>query len=104
MFSTTRAGLPGMYWRMWRARSHALALVIGGPGIGRDVGDAVVSAAQIGAGAEPLLQHVVEPAHLGLVTAERILVPGRREILEVGELPEHRPDAGQLDHQPLQHL
>ncbi len=71
-----------------------------------DVGDRIFVAAEIGRVRQPFLQNLVKPFHFGLIARHRIgmiLVLGR-EQLEVRELTEHRPDIGQLKHQPLQHF
>ena len=72
----------------------------------RRVGDRVLFAAQIGQAGEAFLENLVKPLHFGLVAHHRIgiVLVLRREHFEVGKLPEHRTDARNLKHQPLQHV
>src|SRR5215211_8804234 len=81
--------------------AHAMKLVVGRPWKGRDVGDGVIRAAEIRVLAESVFEQLVKPLHLRLIAAHRVIIAGRREVLEMRELSEHWADASQLDHQPL---
>src|SRR5262249_27428410 len=79
---------------------HALGSVVASPGEGRDIGDGVILAAEIGHLAEPRLQHLVEALYFRRIAGHRIVAAALgREQLEVGPLAEHRPDPGELNHQ-----
>ncbi len=65
----------------------------------------IVLAAEIRHLCEALLEQLIEPLQFRGVAGHRIVAAGlRREQLEMGPLAEHRSDAGELDHQPLDHL
>ncbi len=71
------------------------------PGEGGDIGDGVVGAGDISLGGEPLLVEIVELDRLGAIATLAVVIAARREAAEMHVLAEHRPDGGDLHHQPL---
>ena len=67
-----------------------------------DVGDRVVRPGQVGALGEPPVHHAVQTFGLVGVALDRVVDLLRRVDAEVVRLPQHRPDAAHLEHQPLQ--
>src|SRR3984893_4079545 len=61
---------------------HALGVVVARPWIGRDIGDGVLLAAEVGHLAEPRLQHLVEALYFRGVAAHRIVAAalGREQL------------------------
>ena len=72
------------------------------PGPVRDVRDRVISGQEFVA-CEPLVEHPEQPLDLAVVAVDgRLDFLGKIAIEDV-RLSHHRPDAGHLEHEPLQH-